>query len=1012
MAAAWSGPVAWRCPADTPGDLRVRGRQCAGVLAEQLRTGRLPQGYRHFDFADGVTVDVTFNGPGLPPIIAIAAPEPAPTRVTVLQRPPLWVPRGFVVYPAGDDAPCGWGLPLLQVGDDRYAPENLRPGLDVGRWTAGGALGQVLLTRVPDAGYPSARTDRVTSPLLFNATHGPRPAGEPVEGLLPVSLPPDPATQPYTGYRIEFEPYRAQLPDGSPEEVALVGAIKRALAERIAAFRAGVGALTLPVRGYYDSAQATVQQVIDAQVLGHYSAAFDPTYRTQDDRTTRDGVSVFVATDDSDDRNTRSNAGEALTALTTNPPTQIGTDPNGRPILDISGGGPPITADAAADAFEADAVDAAMLADTRWDTGLGRSSALLLGVRDNVACAQVVERDQWVACGNVAWHSNDPTVPSLSWFGSYGLNEMADVTFPVTLVPMPPQAGDPDEWRAQLAAWQPYTVDRTSLRDEDGYFWWRYVVSDADTPPEQWHVQPLMDSRIFCRGRAIAIAPRGGFVWAAAIQAREEGGHRLVALVHQDDDQPTDGTTVRSNGLTPYLRVWRCDIPNLSQLLANPEVVVRGVRGEATEWPWDDANDPYAWTGGEIVDVGTSDGSTRDLLSYASQWQFSPDGRSAICLRLWGEYPYAYRTDQTTYEQQAAAFSHNDFEQGLIFGHKPRPGALRLNIDGAGSDLTWLGFNAEGEPEYNPVTELPVPRAHVELPQTGIFSDVIDGGIGNAAYPDLVAAGWSDAGTPAYALIGATRGFVVDWDIRFNGHVYFVSWLDSLAETVDAWQTRAIAYGQVAVKPGQETLGVTASNRGVLVLDVARKALVSLGTVPRFTRQIAGGNICVPNDGFSPCWADDPPEQWFAVNVWVDGQRVHGKWHPNPDRIVINQLYLCFEEAINGDPRRQMPLRRLLQASWAKRGDDWMVAYTLIPQLLAEAVTSVSGNCPTYENPTLGIVYQTACTPRPGDVTFLDFGDFRCAGAGAVSSFAAEAALLSATGAGGGNSRLLYARTV
>lgn len=985
-------------------ELVARARKAVGIAEQHRAFQDLRHFRRLFTYPDGVTIEALWDGTLW--IATIRGQRPAVIEPVRIPRPPIWVPRGFVVLPASDARPAGWGLPVTPAPDTEgpFDPANLVPGLDVARWNPSGPLGEVLLTRLPDAGYPGVGPGAITVPLLWHREYGPQPPQDD-DGRWLLNLPPLNPT--WSAHRISFEAYRAQQPGLTPEQAAAIAAEKRALFERINLFRETAGRLPLtpPVRGYADTAQASADQAAAAQVLGAWAAAYDPTWRIEGDRLARDGISSRAAA--GDDRNATANGVQVQTARTTAAPTTIGTDPVGQPILDIAGGGPPITGEQAADDFEASGYAAAQLLGPAWDAQPGSGSALNVGIRDNVAVAHVVRRESWIETGNRQWISSDPAIPMLSWWGAAGLN-LADETYPRTGT-TPPVGSDPEDQALEFSLWDPHTLNRSSLYDPDGFCYLRHVYSDPHLPPEAWRVQPFWEGRIFCRGRCIAIVPNNGLVWAAAIRRTTAGGYQLVALVHDPDDEPANLAQARSEGLTRWVRLWRCDLPDVEGLVATPEVCIRGVRGATPVWPWDDPDDPYAWTDGQAIDVGTSDGATRDLLVLASQWTFAPDGNSAACARTWGRYPEAWRTERGTprYEQETSLFSWNTFGFGTIFDHTPRPGVLRLTLTDSSVTRVWDGFPLEAAPQYA-APGVPAPRAPTQLPEAGPWiKPALEPW--PSAWPDLVAVDWAPDGL-RFALIAYSRGTVQDFDLRFNHHTYAVAFTAALSTAAADWAPAAIEYGQVAVKPGSEHLGVVVANAGVLVLGCAAQALVSIGTVPRFLREraIPTSDICADNPAYVLCWADEVDLPWFAVNAWVGGQRVLSRWHPNPDRVQVNNLYLCHDDGINGDPQVQLLMRTIIRPHFARADGAWLLAYTVQPQDGNRAVVSVAGDCPEFFNGGTGTIYQSACTPRFSDLGTLAHGEHRVAGAGAAASFANEDTLMSLMQIPGQGRRLLH----
>lgn len=996
MAAVWGGPVAWRCRVPVPADVQATARRLAGEVIENAK--RLGHAYAFRQFRlDGVAIDVTMTAPEQPPIIAVRLEGRSPLVPRTLPRPAVWVPRGFVVLPASDSAPLGWGLPAIPAHTDPFNGANLRPGIEPNRWTPNGPCGQVLLTRVPDAGYTGISVSAMTSPLLFDHDHGPRPRQDDDDRFV-IRLPPADAA--WAAYRMEFEAFRANAPDLTDEQRQVVAAEKRALFEGINELREGAGTppLTPPVRGWYDSAQATAAECVAVSVLGHYSDAFTLGWRTPDDRLGRDGIGAIASPAAATDRNVTLTGREAVAANTATEPVVIGLDPDGQPILDITGGGAPMTGAHAAALIEADPFALAqMTADAH--------AHACVGLQDNVAVVHAVTRDAWIPAGNRQWHPADPELPILTWFGADGLN-LEGETYPITSTPVP-TSSDPATQAGLFASWNPHTLTESSLLD-DGFFWFRFVTPSASVAAEHWPVRPMFEQRIFARGRCIALAP--GLVWAAAIRRRSDGTPELVALCHHYDDEPETPSERRERGFTSIVRLWRCAIADVAELGVNPEAVIRGVRGAAASWPWDDPASPYTWTGGEAIDVGTTDGSVRDLLAYASQWTFSPDGNAAVCCRVWGKYPECWRTLRVGgYGAEQDAYAWNTWGHGVIFGPTPRPGVMRLDLTDEDATPDWLGFNATATPVWPPGGE-PGVRPLEQIEPGGIFERMTESHGTVVLTTDLVAAGWTRQGTLRFCVAGWTHNAYadpVDWSATDNNQTFYYAFIDDLAATTEQWRASAIEYGCVARKEGRGFLPVVSPYRGLQVLSMDRKAVIAYGTVPRFhARETAH-----QSPDYSHCWRDNP-QGFFGVNAWVDGTRVAGGWYANPDNLVVNNLYLCYVGGVNGAPGPLAANRLILEPSFAVGPSGWVLSYTLRAQSGAVHAPSVSGDCPRYyvATPWGEVVYQDACTPRPSDLQPFDYGTGVLIGANAVASFSDDPVRM--TAATGPRPHFLYARAV
>lgn len=110
----------------------------------------------------------------------------------------IWIPRGFVVYPSTASHLHGWGQPALVAdGVDPWSRAARAPGTDPTKWTVGGPLGEVLITRDKNAGYPSET--KPAGPLFFENTE--------VRSSLPAGRWIAPRTGDWAGYRSEYVDY-------------------------------------------------------------------------------------------------------------------------------------------------------------------------------------------------------------------------------------------------------------------------------------------------------------------------------------------------------------------------------------------------------------------------------------------------------------------------------------------------------------------------------------------------------------------------------------------------------------------------------------------------------------------------------------------------------------------------------------------------------------------------------------------------------------------------------------
>lgn len=276
----------------------------------------------------------------------------------------LWMPRGFLLYPATSIAPRGYGLPVVPLDSDSYAPINLAPGLDTNRWTSGGPCGQVLLTRDVDAGY-------VANPLLLDA-----PALFSTDEVQIRNTTTDlsdarPFKDPWTAYRMEFVDFTAHF--ANEDQV-----LRRAMFSAFNAQRS-VPAYLWP-RGYYRPAEFASYWMTTSVV--------PKSYMTPGDRLTKDGYWTDVASTDE-------------------PPTASGYGTPQRAFeLQASGGDVDRTLAkwAANDAASVNYVSPDSLPlflDVGWCKGNW--------------CMSLEERDQWIEAGHASWQSPDAELPPISW---------------------------------------------------------------------------------------------------------------------------------------------------------------------------------------------------------------------------------------------------------------------------------------------------------------------------------------------------------------------------------------------------------------------------------------------------------------------------------------------------------------------------------------------------------------------------------------------------------------------
>lgn len=564
---AYFGP--WRVVSaqPVPSALLAMARKLVGGM---LEVG-VPQ--RQWRLDDGSTLHALIVD-GLP---KVTITQPQGVGTAPVEDADLWVPRGFVVYPAWSGYPYGVGLPVVASTDPDVGPydrPNLSPGLERARWTPGGPCGEVLVSMDEDAGYPPARD--VPVPLMSDPLLGPvfRWGGK-------GGYDDRPARSGWASYRLELAPFVRHY---SEENVATARALFEAVnTARTAATQTPA---TLRFRGYARPAEITASICFSAGTDDETSTSYPLTYRHGYDRLTKEGYASDVI-------------GVPFVSFNR-------SDLFGMAEFRASSGTP------------ADVVAAwAAAPGSTLTSDLGHAVVADVGYRGGYSVLALSKVDRWIHAGNMNWQSGDADLPALSWHGFAGVN-LAWETYPATY----------DVANYTTAP----LVPLRSFTDGQGDCWLTYPRS---TDPQACDREPALGRHIYSRGRAIAMAPRGGLVWGACVVVVDTPTStvdRLIALVHHPEEQPADYT---NEGFTRYLRVWWADIPRRAHLRLAPELVICG---EATD-------DAWAWKGGQQFDLGVMPAPSEPTLAasagvnslkYASQWRMSPDGTRAVCLRDYG----------------------------------------------------------------------------------------------------------------------------------------------------------------------------------------------------------------------------------------------------------------------------------------------------------------------------------------------------------------------------------------
>ena len=536
----------------------------------------------------------------------------------------LWVPEGFVFYPASDASPNGWGLPIqYQEGEDGedeisrlFLARNLSPGLDVSRWTPAGSLGQVLVTDVVGAGYPENKSgsETIQYPPLYHPQYGPHPS-EPHEAERGA----------WQAYRLEFTDFQANVEGLPRSEQAAIKAWKHAEFRLMYEHRADLALASLlpPIRGDYDSAQFTCEWSLSTGWWGHSCDGFPASWKQSMDRAAKNGERAAersTATLTSmEAAYTQQAVSEIIYAGLVGTPHYEYTDQTSFPVYSDWNFAPQ-SPQAAFDGWMDSPPHKAIIERTDHGVHPSWASYTNVGYRGGMASVHFNIRHQWIQAGNTWWKSAHPELPVLSWQGFTSKN-LHDEFWPRVY-----------GWDGMGGTTNARTVAISSnavVGSTNSFHYQRLYTADGATAVNGSVLGPY----VFARGRVIAIAPDSGYVLAAGwAKVGNEGLHtyRLMALcLHPDDATGADPEF-------PVARMWWCDLPPDSVLSGNPHTIIRTKYLHTPgSWPWLDPISPYSWRGGTSIDVGSSGlgRSSGDLKSYASMWVFDPEGNKAVCLR-------------------------------------------------------------------------------------------------------------------------------------------------------------------------------------------------------------------------------------------------------------------------------------------------------------------------------------------------------------------------------------------
>lgn len=893
------------------------GRALLGQLMQGLALGQLPTGVLRRALPDGSSIVVGHDGTTPMVTIDTTAVTTAPVDVPPFN---LWAPRGFVVYPAWHDATYGVGLPIIANGDaGPYDAANTAPGLARARWTPGGACGEVLISKDKDAGYPAPVA--IAVPMMFHPTRG--PVFHWNAGTGQDNYDARPADGQWTSYRLELAAPRAFYTDENEGDL-------RGLFEAVNAAREQANvphALNLPFRGFYHPGQVMAYIMQASGSDAAQNNGYPPTYTTVGDRLTKDGDSAI-----------RYHA--QFTDWTR---AADGTGTELRAIGGVAG---------AVATWQADPTLYPKLT-----ADYGPSGTLDVGARDGFLCAVLQVRDRWIQAGNQVWQSADADLPPISWMGFASLN-LAWETFPCTF-----DSSHPAQPLAPIQTFSGggyFTNDAGDIhahypRGTDG------SVASGD---------PAMSPHVFCRGRILATAPRGGLVWGACVQAVNKGAagtvDRLIALVHH----PADQGPVTA-GMTRYLRVWWADIPRRPFLRLCPQKEIMG----------EDATDDWGWKGGQLVDLGNPPAPANgppalgspSSLKYASQWRFAPDGGKAACLRdygamadyaaygtapwLTGIYPRCVELTLTSTSADVTASAHwHDYAASY--------GAAPLDI---GASVPVLGETIAVDPAISNPTNLPA-----LLYDMGAAPQAVDYDANGAmvfTYLVSVVSSWfqSDKTLPSdTGGVSLTDGLIERLTYRFVGRGS-----ETAARLADL--TQAVFLGCNFQTPAQN-FGMT----WPVVLDVRNTVIAAMGYRQRYAidpQKMPVTQIDVDTEltfGFDYVKATPatPGCRYFtddtviATRLFRQGAQIDEHAWPSPDGVMWmdwGECYRGYNHASNlVHTMLPLAISRMVQGYYVERMGEWVAAYQVRPVpgwlwTLTEPLSDAYCDC-ILKSPQIGVV--------------------------------------------------------
>jgi hypothetical protein len=929
-------------------------------------------------------------------------PPPAPPGKGIEQPGNIWVPRGFVVWPATDSAKFGWGFPIVSNGKGAYDIGNLAPGLDVTRWTAAGPLQDVLITAVPNAGYPSVNAP--ISPMMF--------VNNPVINRLPIprkdgQRPDEVADQ----YKAEYKAYR-------PEVFAFTDSTNNSTGQRRIGFELlnkhrtdmALDAINLPLRGFYPIAQAYVNMCNATGAYGHYNPRFYSNYYTPGDRICHDGVPDLQGVTSANDRNFYGYTNENLlvTATEFDP---LGTDPVGEDYGLVTG----VTTTSPGDAFAgwlASTPHRATIENTVWN---GHSSFADIGV-NNFWAQDFQRRNQWLGCGNAYWISRYTEIPPLSWHAPPTRNlsyEMWPLNLDTTgvsadrVVSWPYPAGT--SFEDNILWTDPHTISdiaailitaEAPLTDINGVFW-RATRNTNTTSQDYEYAQPFLTSSIFMRGRCIGVAPNGALVLGAGIQkivgnlTTTKTKYRLQIIVHDPADNAGD---VIANGGMAVAHVYHVDLDDVRGFACHSENVIKGVRGHPpTTWPWTNADDPWAWVDDGMIAVNrTPSAGANDLLRYASLWRFNDLGTEAVCLR---EKATLVDIKRRLYKWGLSATITASTVSTRTFTYDSTPVNLFASI-GPTVALT-LSYGTSGAPTL--AISDPPPLATLTQIASGSF----------AAPEGLEGDQYLGGAAIAADYDGTTQKFIWRATAAINSSVFY----DHTDGRTPISTFLAKGNYNVSTFAGFDSTAFVQDfastwNRSILfgVVDVTDFVFAQVtydlyeyapwGTLPNYNNN---GN----------CWTGR-----FAVESWRDGAILNKSVYTN-NNFIFDSLPTCVPSTLDsavGFIGFAQCMSAIVQPGYAKqRNGDWVFSYNVSPQPDTLQYTGGAALCaPGVPNPcwpSQGQIYGNAAFPT-GNTRRTVNTDVSPIGGWMTSSFADQDGLATMMKVAGNNPRLLTVRIV